>query len=137
MKTTPDLNELHRAEQVAAAAFSDRSSGCTPRQLRVLSAVSAKNATQTEIVEASGVDRSTIADLCTRLAKKGLITRKRSKDDARANIIAITEKGKAVLASLDVAEQAAEQKIIGALPVNLRAPFIKALEHIAAPATAI
>lgn len=137
MQTTPVLHLLHRAEQVASAAFAEKSSSTTPRQLRVLAALKTmERANQTDIVQATGIGRSTITDLIRRLVKKGLISCHRSKADSRANVITLTAKGAAQLETLDAAAQAAEDKIIGSLPANLRAPFLKALTHIAGPVQA-
>jgi MarR family transcriptional regulator, temperature-dependent positive regulator of motility len=134
MQTTPVLHLLHRAAQVAAAAFAEKSSNITPRQLRVLATLKTlERASQTDIVDATGIDRSTITDLIRRLVKKGLIGCQRSKADTRANVITLTAKGAAELEALDAAAQAADDKIIGSLPANLRAPFVKALSHIARP----
>ncbi len=39
---------------------------------------------QTDIVNLTGIDRSTLADIVRRLVKKGLLQRRRTKQDARA-----------------------------------------------------
>ncbi|MBA3524263.1 MAG: winged helix-turn-helix transcriptional regulator [Geodermatophilaceae bacterium] len=40
------------------------------------------------------VDRSTVADIAARLNERGLITRTRDRDDARRNLLALTEQGR-------------------------------------------
>jgi MarR family transcriptional regulator, temperature-dependent positive regulator of motility len=54
---------------------------------------------QADIVEETGVDRSTIAELVRRMGKKGLLQRRRSKQDARAYIVKLTESGRETLKS--------------------------------------
>ena len=54
-------------------------------------------ANQTQIVIATGIDRSTLGIMCRRLAAKGLITRRRSRQDSRAIVLQLTSEGEAVL----------------------------------------
>ena len=64
------LHRLHRASQIATERFSSElgDAGLTPRQIIVLAAIAAdEGASQTTIVEATGVDRSTLADIVKRL----------------------------------------------------------------------
>ena len=50
--------------------------GLTQRQFAVLEAVSQKSGlTQTDLVRATGIDRSTLADLVSRMTTKGLLAR--------------------------------------------------------------
>ena len=75
------IHLLHRASQVAEDRLT-RELGdvdVTPRQLAVLGAIEAHDgASQTDIVVATGVDRSTVADMVRRLLKRGLVSRKRT-----------------------------------------------------------
>lgn len=73
--------------------------GVTPRQVLLLRAIAEAKATpnQTMAVAATGMDRSTLADVVKRLVKKGLIKRNRNKDDARAYDLHLTEAGRATL----------------------------------------
>ena len=77
---------LHRAGQCAAEIFSSeaRTGGLTPRQLAVMMVIGDKEGlNQTELVERTGIDRSTMADLVARLTRRGLVQRRRTKEDAR------------------------------------------------------
>ena len=49
--------------------------------------------TQTDLVERTGIDRSTLADIVARLLGRGLIQRRRAKEDARAYAIKLTAQG--------------------------------------------
>ena len=76
---------LHRAGQCAETLFELEMSPreLTPRQLTVLLAISENHgASQIELVERTGIDRSTMADLVRRLVRKGLLQRQRSNEDA-------------------------------------------------------
>ena len=74
----------------------------TPRQYAVLVAVSQNEGlSQTRLVDKTGVDRSTLADIVRRMLKKGLLQRRRTKDDARAYAVKLTEEGRRVLKAAD------------------------------------
>ena len=78
---------LHRAGQFAGDVFVSEmgDDGLTPRQYAVLVAVAeSEGLSQTDLVGRTGVDRSTLADIVRRMIKKGLISRQRTKRDARA-----------------------------------------------------
>ena len=54
--------------------------GLTPRQLAVLITVSqTEGQSQTGLVERTGIDRSTMADIVRRMQRKGLLKRRRTK----------------------------------------------------------
>ena len=57
----------------------------TPRQLAVLVTVAQNEGlSQTGLVDRTGIDRSTLADIVRRMQRKGLLQRRRTKEDARA-----------------------------------------------------
>ena len=84
---------LRRAQQYSHDLYSNHvgSSGPTPRQFEVLHTV-AKNEglSQTDLVQHTGIDRSTLADMIARMIKKGLLSRQRTKADARANSVSLS-----------------------------------------------
>ena len=64
------LHLLHRAGQAADELFAKEMEGSdlTPRQFAVLVVLAKhENASQTDIVNATGIDRSTLADIVKRL----------------------------------------------------------------------
>ncbi|MEO7027577.1 MAG: helix-turn-helix domain-containing protein, partial [Caulobacteraceae bacterium] len=72
---------LHRALQLALDLHSDAGgpAAITQRQYTVLAAASvAEGQTQNDLVRATGIDRSTLADLVARMLAKGLLQRQRS-----------------------------------------------------------
>jgi len=52
-------------------------------------------ASQRELCDEVDLDRSTIADLVSRMERHGLITRRRSSEDARRNTVTLTDHGRA------------------------------------------
>ena len=70
----------------------------TPRQYAVLLTVAQNEGlNQTQLVELTGIDRSTLADVVRRMLKKGLLQRRRTRDDARAYAVKLTDEGRKVL----------------------------------------
>ena len=90
------MHLLHRAGQCATDIFQAeaRESGLTPRQFAVLMIVAEEEGlTQTDLVDRTGIDRSTLADIVARLLGRGLIHRRRAKEDASAYAIKLTSQG--------------------------------------------
>ena len=124
---------LHRAGQCAADIFAAeaRLSGMTPRQFAVLLAVAEEEGlTQTGLVDRTGIDRSTLADIVARLLGRGLILRRRAKDDGRAYAIKLTPQGIKALRDTQPAAQAADAQLLANLPPAKRQEFLELLNHI-------
>jgi MarR family transcriptional regulator, temperature-dependent positive regulator of motility len=124
---------LHRAQQAVEHLFETdmKTNGLTARQLAVLVTVSQNEGlSQTDIVERTGIDRSTTADLVKRLKGKGLLQRKRTKEDARAYAVRLTEEGQQVLRSAEPRARRVDEQILDALPAKRRAEFMGALASI-------
>lgn len=87
---------LHQAEQAAGKLFAAHAIGfITLRQLVVLVAVSENEGmNQTELMERTGVDRSTLAEIISRLLRKGLLQPRRSRTDTRAKVLRLTDEGR-------------------------------------------
>ena len=74
---------LHSASQRADDLFAKEvgNADITPRQFALLVAVAdLDDPSQTDLVEATGIDRSTIADIVRRMMRKGQLERRRSRD---------------------------------------------------------
>src|SRR5258708_35367869 len=92
---------LHRALQLALDYHSEAAGpgAITQRQYTVLAAAAAQDGlTQNDLVRATGIDRSTLADLVARMLVKGLLVRERSATAARANCVRLAEAGRTALA---------------------------------------
>jgi DNA-binding MarR family transcriptional regulator len=129
---------LHRAVQVADLAFLDRVAEVeiTPRQFAVLTAVANDpSASQTQLVAVTGVDRSTLADLVKRLVKKGLLQRKRSRDDARAYEVRLTPRSEALIDRLTKRAVKADEALLAHLNQSERSALLAALDGLIQAAT--
>lgn len=97
------LYEVRRADQAASRAFSEAFDRLTLRQYMVLRAVAdlPSPCDQTTIVEATGIDRSTLADMLARMQGAGLVLRTVSADDARQKCPSLSAKGRRLLAAAE------------------------------------
>lgn len=124
---------LHRAGQRAAEVFAIKSDHkeLTPRQYAVMAAIAdSKLPSQTDLVALTGIDRSTLADIVRRLVDRGLVHRKRTKHDARAYQLALTEKGQVELGSAVNAARDTDEALLSALSAQEREMFLTALSKI-------
>jgi len=104
----------------------------TKQQFTVLAALeNNEGASQTALVELTGIDRSTLAEMVRRMLERGLLSRERTEEDARANAVAITGNGRRALKGARTAAERAERRLIDALPPSERAKFVKSLSTIA------
>jgi DNA-binding MarR family transcriptional regulator len=127
---------LHRALQLALDLHAESGRGeITQRQYTVLAAAAAaEGQTQNDLVRATGIDRSTLADLVARMLAKGLLERQRSATDARANTVRLSDAGRQALdASAGPAAQA-DERLLSYLPAKKREAFIKSLAVLASAA---
>jgi MarR family transcriptional regulator, lower aerobic nicotinate degradation pathway regulator len=130
---------LRRANQYANDLYTNEQDSkiLTQRQFAVLFAIEQhEGMSQTDLVEATGIDRSTLADMIVRMQSKDLLARKRTEEDQRANSVRITAAGRRALKATMPAVLKSEAKILEALPARMRADFIKCLITIAKTAAA-
>jgi DNA-binding MarR family transcriptional regulator len=128
------IHLLHRAGQVADEMFSAELPGSdlTPRQYAVLSALAKyQTASQTQIVEETGVDRSTVAEIVKRLLQRGAVVRRRAKHDARAYAVRLTASGNAILRQAEPAAQRVSERLLKQMPASRRSEFVEALAVVA------
>lgn len=124
---------LHRAGQCASDIFqAEMANGdLTPRQFAVLLSVSQNEGlSQTDLVDRTGIDRSTLADIVRRMLKKGLLQRRRTREDARAYAVRLTEDGRQVLRQTQPFSRRVDDRILAALPTQSRERFIEDLKNI-------
>ncbi len=105
----------------------------TKQQFTVLAALEHnEGVSQTALVEMTGIDRSTLAEMVRRMLERDLVSRERTEEDQRANAVAITPGGRKALRSARNAADRAEKALLDALPPGERARFVKSLAQIAA-----
>lgn len=127
------LHLLHRAGQCAADIFQSElgEDDLTPRQYAILLTVANnEGVSQTQLVELTGIDRSTLADVVRRMLKKGLLQRRRTRDDARAYAVKVTDEGAKVLKARDPLARKVDERILSGLPASQRDRFLQDLGAI-------
>lgn len=127
------LHLLHRAGQCADEIFALNvgKTDLTPRQFAVLAAAAAEeDLSQTALVDATGIDRSTLADIVRRLVERGLLARRRTKTDARMYAVKLTAAGHSAMKSAGPVAETTDEKLLAALPASQRAQFVAMLDRI-------
>lgn len=127
------IHLLHRAGQCAGDIFQNEmlDGGLTPRQFAVLHTVAHNEGlSQTNLVERTGIDRSTLADIIRRMLKKGLLQRRRTKEDARAYAVKLSDEGWRVLKTSEPVARRVDDKILAALTTQERDRFVQDLNKI-------
>jgi DNA-binding MarR family transcriptional regulator len=138
-KTSPLLSLLHllhRAGQRADGLFAQHlgSDDLTPRQFMVLQAVDENEGlSQTDIMAATRIDRSSVADLVRRLVQQGRLRRRRQKRDTRLYAVRLTPEGKEALARGAPAASATEEALLRAVDPGQRQEFLRILTTMAGP----
>lgn len=125
---------LRRCQQRAVEIFMEEigPARLTPRQFALLLTLAQRpGLTQTELVEQTGIDRSTVGDMVDRLVRRGLVRRRRSGRDQRANTLAILPMGTAALRDALPAVERAQARIMAPLPPAMRSAFMAALQMMA------
>ena len=106
---------LHKALQRALDIYAEEfgAGAITQRQFAVLAAAAEHDgATQADLVRTTGIDRSTLADMATRMIAKGLLERERSTLDARANAVSLTAAGRLALEEAKPKMAAADARLL-------------------------
>ena len=128
------LHLLHRAGQKADALFAQHigKSPLTARQFAILHAVAkADGLSQTAIMAATGIDRSSTAELVRRLVAQGWLTRRRTRRDQRLYAVRLTARGRHALTLGARANRAAEESLLAGVPAAQRARFCRTLALLA------
>ena len=131
------LHLFHRAVQVVTEIYQSEMSeyDLTARQYAVLVALArSEGLSQSKLVDATGIDRSTMADIVRRMLKKGIIQRKRDKDDARAYEVTITSEGTRLYNDVQPIVRRIEDKLLSALNGKRVDEFLSHFGLIVSPA---
>ncbi len=104
----------------------------TKQQFTLLAALEHNDGvSQTALVDITGIDRSTLAEMVRRMLDKGLLSRERTEEDQRANAVAISPSGRKALRSARTASERAEKKMLETLPPGERPRLVRMLSDIA------
>ncbi len=135
--STSATHLLHRAQQSAVnlSAGALATKGLTIRQFAVLAALHGQSGqSQSELVEATGIDRSTLADMVSRMEKSGLVKRVVSKADARVKAVSLAAAGVRAYKAAVPKVQEADAALMQGLRKSSRVGLINALAVIAGDA---
>lgn len=127
------IHLLRRVDQCAAQLYSTESadSDLTLRQLAILTAISRQeDLSQTDLVNITGIDRSTVAGIVSRLIGKGLLERKRSPVDGRAYCVRLSKRGAKAIAGADRLYTRVEKKLLASVPAAEATQFVSTLRAI-------
>lgn len=119
-----------RADEIMTGQLA--SIGMTPRQFTFLYAIYASpGLNQKDLSQSTGSDRSTVAELVSRLEKRSLLNRVRSTRDARSTILELTEQGVRDVKNALSRANAADEQVLAAMPPEHRETFLAVLSKIA------
>jgi DNA-binding MarR family transcriptional regulator len=125
---------LRRCQQRAVEIFMQEigAARLTPRQFAILVTLARRpGLTQTEVVDETGIDRSTVGDMVNRLVRRGLVRRRKSGRDQRANTLVILPAGLKLVRQAIPAVDRAQDRIMKPLPAGAREAFVTALRLMA------
>lgn len=121
---------IRRLHQIHCALFLEecRASRLTPVQYGLLTALLFRGELdQVSLAEELGLDRTTAAQVLTRLAARGLVARKENPRDRRARLARITPRGRALTDRMHGAMQRAQDRLCAPLSGKERAAFMATL----------
>jgi len=87
---------------------------------------------QHELAELLGLDRSSIARLCSRLEAEGRLEQRPGPQDARARLLRLTPSGRKMADNVRAASLDRFVRIVEAIPAAQRKPLLSALEVLTA-----
>ncbi len=126
---------LRRAQQRAVDLFVQAvgENGLRPPQFAVLVTVYQNpGLNQTHLVDRTGIDRSTIAEMIERMVARGYIERRRDAADQRVNTLWPSSAGIAAIEACVDAVMAVQEQILAPVPPEKRAALMEALTLLAA-----
>jgi DNA-binding MarR family transcriptional regulator len=124
---------LRTAQEAAFQAFAKKANGADARPWRfaVLALIDANSGlTQGELAVAIRRNTSSLTPVLNDLCREGYVTRQRLKSDRRTYSLALTSRGRAVLAKLMASAVAHEREVDRVVGAD-RAQFIRILKRLA------
>jgi DNA-binding MarR family transcriptional regulator len=124
---------IRRLHQISVAFFLDtaRREGLTPTQYAALAAIGAMpGIDQATMAGLAALDRSTAGSVLAKLARRGLVSRRARRGDQRSFELALTARGRRVLAALQPRLVRTNVAILSPLSVAERRAFIALMARI-------
>ena len=118
------VRRLHQLHSTLFAAECENFD-VTPVQYVVLTTLSLMpDADQNSLAQEMGLDRTNVADVLVRLAKRGLVRRVRARQDRRAMLSRLTPEGERLTAKMYEAMTRAQDRLLAPLDAGEREGFI-------------
>jgi MarR family transcriptional regulator, lower aerobic nicotinate degradation pathway regulator len=118
---------IRRLHQLHCSLFLEETRGhdITPVQYSLMTALDARGELeQNSLALEIGLERSSVAEVVPRLQRRGLLVRRRSREDGRVRLIRLTPSGKALLREMAQAVQRAHDRTIEQLGKPDRDTFL-------------
>lgn len=125
---------IRRLQQIAVAVFVSKTQefDITPVQYSALLALrNHPGIDQTTLMQIIAFDRSTIGEVVTRLARKGLIKRTVGRKDRRTRRLDLTPAGRGLLIRLEPINDQVQQLILAPLNRPERVQFVRLMRKVA------
>jgi len=124
---------IRRLHQIHGALFLEecKASQLTPVQYGLLTALAIRGALdQVSLAEELGLDRTTTAEVLSRLEARRLVSRKPNPRDRRAKLARITQRGRSLTAAMFGAMQRAQDRLCAPLTQKERDVFMATLVRL-------
>ncbi len=124
---------IRRLHQIHCALFLEecKASQLTPVQYGLLTALALRGELdQASLAEELGLDRTTAAEVLTRLEKRGLVARKANPRDRRAKLARITPRGRKLTGEMFGSMQRAQDRLCAPLSQKERDAFMGTLARL-------
>ena len=125
---------IRRAQQRHQDIFAEEvgHAGPTSRQFAVMLAICQRpGSTQSELVDLTGIDRSTLGDLMDRLVRRGHLERRRAANDGRANAVYATKSGRMLVTAALPGVIRTQARILDKIPRSRRRTALEILRLLA------
>jgi MarR family transcriptional regulator for hemolysin len=86
--------------------------------------------TQAQLAERAWMDKTTMVNVLDEMERRGLASRTLSPTDRRVRVVAVTAKGRSMLARADALVQATYDDVLDALTPTQRAAFLSSLGRL-------
>lgn len=127
------LHLLHRVGQCVGELFHAEMAGIdlTARQYVILVAAAHNDGpSQQDIIDHTGIDRSTVSQVVQIMIRKGLLRRRRTPQDARAYAITLTPHGRDVLKASEPIVGRIDDTLVAVLTTTRASSFVDNLRTI-------
>jgi DNA-binding MarR family transcriptional regulator len=98
---------------------------------------SGRSTSQSELAEALGLDKSSIARLCSRLEADERITQQAGPDDKRSRLLELTARGRKLATNVQTASLERFRSVLAAIPAAKRRSVLSSLELLTSAVAAL